>query len=109
MLKQRCTYDELKALLAEARYHLGRVLCEGEASFPEGERVFDLAVSELEEAIAGDPQNIGAYYYLGQAIRAQWERNRVKRARDVLRFYVSNGAPLGHEDELREFLESRKK
>ena len=51
--------QEIQALLAEAHYHLGRVLCEGELDF-------DRAVSELEEAVRLDPENIRAYYYLGR-------------------------------------------
>lgn len=109
MRKEPYTDEERIALLAEARYHLGRVLYEGEASFPANEPVFDLAVTELEEVVKADPTNTAAYYYLGQAIRAQWERNRIKRAREALRLYLMRGAPLGHEDELREFVEARKK
>ena len=54
--------QEMQALLAETHYHLGRVLCEGELDF-------DRAVSELEEAVRLDPENIRAHYHLGQAIR----------------------------------------
>jgi len=94
--------QELQSLLAEAKYHLGRVLCEGELDF-------DRAVSELEEAVRLDPENVAAYYYLGRAIREQIERNKYKRAEEVLRIYLMKGAPLGHEDEVREFLGSRKR
>lgn len=100
-LKEQYTDRELKALLAEATFHLGRVLFAGEFDF-------DRAVSELEEAVQLDPDNVLAYYYLGQAIRTQVERNTLKRAEDALRTYLSRGAPLGHEDEVREFLGSRK-
>jgi len=94
--------QEMQALLAETHYHLGRVLCEGELDF-------DRAVSELEEAVRLDPDNIRAHYHLGQAIRQQIERNKFKRAEEVLRIYLMKGAPLGHEDEVREFLGSRKR
>ena len=50
-----------------------------------------------------------AHYHLGQAIRQQIERNKFKRAEEVLRIYLMKGAPLGHEDEVREFLGSRKR
>lgn len=94
--------EELRGLLAEARYHLGRVLYEGELDF-------DRAVSELEEAVRLDPENICAHYYLGQAIREQIERNIYKRAEEALRVYLLKGAPMGHEEEVREFLGSRKR
>jgi tetratricopeptide (TPR) repeat protein len=100
LLKQQYTDQELNALLAEATFHLGRVLYLGEFDF-------DRAVSELEEAVELDPENVLAYYFLGQAIRTQVERNTLKRAEDVLRTYLLRGAPLGHEDEVREFLGSR--
>ena len=78
----------MQALLAETHYHLGRVLCEGELDF-------DRAVSELEEAVRLDPENIRAHYHLGQAIRQQIERNKFKRAEEVLRIYLMKGAPSG--------------
>lgn len=101
LLKEQYTDKELNALLAEATFHLGRVLFLGEFDF-------DRAVSELEKAVRLDPDNLPAHYYLGQAIRTQVERNTLKRAEDVLRTYLSQGAPLGHEDEVRAFLGSRK-
>lgn len=101
LLKQQYTDQELNALLAEATFHLGRILFLGEFDF-------DRAVSELEETVRLDPDNVLAYYYLGQAIRVQVERNTLKRAEDVLRTYLVRGAPLGHEDEVREFLGSHK-
>lgn len=94
--------EELRGLLAEARYHLGRVLYEGELDF-------DRAVSELEEAVRLDPENICAHYFLGQAIREQIERNTYKRAEEALRIYLMKGAPMGHEEEVRKFLGSRKR
>jgi tetratricopeptide (TPR) repeat protein len=100
-LKEQYTDQELDALLAEATFHLGRVLVAGEFDF-------DRVVSELKEAVDLDPDNVAAYYYLGQAIRTQLERNIRKRAEDAWRTYLSRGAPLGHEDEVREFLGSRR-
>jgi hypothetical protein len=105
--EQQYSDQELTALLGEATYHLGRVLYEGALDF-------DGAVSELEKAIRLrkeiklDSDNTAAYYYLGQAIRRQIEESKSKRAREVLREYLSRGTPLGHEDEVREFLGSRK-
>jgi tetratricopeptide (TPR) repeat protein len=100
MIDERYTDDERTALLAEARYHLGRVLYEGELDF-------NRAVSELEEAVALDPTNIAAHYHLGKAIRILVDRNMLQRAADVLKRYLLAGAPLGHEEEVRAFLGTR--
>lgn len=102
MLQENYTPEALIGIEAEAHYHLGRVLYEGELDF-------DGAVSELEQAVSMDPENVGALYHLGQAIRAQVERNKLRRAEEVLRRYLLKGAPLGHEDQVREFLGARKK
>jgi len=101
-LREQYTNEELNALLAEASFHLGRVL------LLKSEPNLDRAVSALQEAVQLDADNVRAYYYLGQAIRAQVERNILKRAEDAWRTYLSRGAPLGHEDEVREFLGSRR-
>lgn len=107
LLKEQYTDEELKALLAEATFHLGRVLYLIESNAGTDEADFSWPVSELEEAVDLDPDNVQAYYYLGQAIRAQVERNILKRAEDALRTYLVRGAPLGDEDNVREFLGSR--
>lgn len=102
MIEENYTPDELKDILKQAHYHLGRVLYQGGLDF-------DQAVSELEQAVRMDPDNIAALYHLGQAIREQVERSTLKRAEDVLRTYLLRGAPLGNEDQVREFLGSREK
>lgn len=103
-MKWREIYEdkEIQALQAEATYHLGRVLYEGELDF-------DRAVSQLEEAIRLDPGNIAAHYYLGRAIQEQIARNTSRRAEEALRYYLLNGAPLGHEDEVRGLIGSRQR
>jgi tetratricopeptide (TPR) repeat protein len=101
MLKEQYTDAELAELLGEAKFHLGRVLYEGGLDY-------DRAVSELQEAIDLDRDNAAAYYYYGQAIRAQVERNTLRRAENALRTYLERGAPLGHDNEIREFLGSRR-
>lgn len=107
MLKKQYTDEELHALLAEATFHLGRVLYLSESKKSAADSDFSRAVSELEEAARLDQDNVEIYFYLGQAIRAQVERNILKRAEDVLRTYLAQGAPLGHEDEVRRFIGSR--
>lgn len=101
LLERQYADGEIQALLAEAKYHLGRVLFEAELDF-------DRAVSELEDTVGLDPDNVRAYYYLGQAIRAQIERETLRRAQSVLRTYLARGAPLGHEEDVREFLGARR-
>jgi hypothetical protein len=100
MLGETHTPEELQAIQQEATYQLGKTLYE------EGNN-YDRAVSLLAESVRDDPANIPAFYYYGQAIRAQVEFNTLKRAEDALRTYIEKGAPLGHEDEVRHFLESR--
>ena len=101
MLGETYTPEELQDILKEATYHLGKVLYE------EG-KDYDRAVSLLADAVRMDPENVPALYYYGQAIRAQVEYNTLRRAEDALRAYIEKGAPLGHEDEVRQFLDSRK-
>ena len=101
MLGETYTPEELQAILKEATYHLGKVLYE------EG-KDYDRAVSLLADAVRMDPENVPALYYYGQAIRAQVEYNTLRRAEDALRAYIEKGAPLGHEDEVRQFLDVRK-
>ena len=101
MLGETYTPEELQDILKEATYHLGKVLYE------EG-KDYDRAVSLLADAVRMDPENVPALYYYGQAIRAQVEYNTLRRAEDALRAYIEKGAPLGHEDEVRQFLDARK-
>jgi hypothetical protein len=102
MLGQTHTHEELQEIIDEATYHLGKILYE------EG-KDYDRAVSLLGDAVRADAQNVHALYYYGQAIRAQVEYNTLKRAEDALRTYIQRGAPLGHEDEVRQFLGTRKR
>ncbi len=103
LLNQRYTGPELSGMLGEAKYHLGRALYEGKKDSD-----LNQAVTELEEAVEMDPGNTAALFYLGQAIRAQVERNTLARAEKVLREYLVRGAPQGQEDEVRSFLQTRR-
>src|SRR5687767_8986435 len=100
MLGETHTPEQLQEIAQEAAYHLGKML------FEEGED-YDHAVSLLGEVTRSDPSNIPALYYYGQAIRAQVEFNTLRRAEDALTAYLEHGAPLGHADEVREFLNAR--
>lgn len=100
MLGETHTPEELQEILEEAIYQMGKTL------YLEG-RDYDRAVSLLNQTVLSDPDNIHALYYYGQAIRAQVEFNTLKRAEDALRLYLTKGAPLGHEQEIHDFLETR--
>jgi uncharacterized caspase-like protein len=86
--------------LREAHYQLGRVLFESGKDFTR-------AVSELDKAVieGGDAR---AFYYLGQAIRQMVERETLTKAEEALKTYLAMGAPLGRENDVREFLGSRR-
>jgi hypothetical protein len=65
------------------------------------------AVSELNRVTEREPDNVLAYYFLGQALRALVERENLARAEQALRTYLDRGAPLGHEAEIIAFLAER--
>jgi tetratricopeptide (TPR) repeat protein len=106
LLKEQYTDKELNSLTGEAAFHLGWVLYE-QARTSVGKR-FDPAVDALQQAIDLDPDNTPAYYFLGEAILGMIERNIRRRAEEALHTYLARGAPLGHEDEVREKLGVRK-
>ena len=90
-----------KDWLREARFQLGRVLYEEKQQLGR-------AVSELEQVVKDNPQHAAALFYYGQAIRAMVERDTLTEASNALRLYLQLGAPLGEENDVREFLGSRK-
>ena len=100
MIQQNYTSEELQALVTEASFQLGKVLYE------EG-RDYARAVSLLADIVEEEPENVAAHYYLGQAIRGQIEQDMYRRAEQTLRTYLERGAPIGHEEEIREFLRIR--
>ena len=106
ILKEQYNDEELKGLRGEAAFHLGWVLYEQART--SGGRRFDAAVESLQEALDLDPDNVPAYYFLGQAILGMIERDIRKRAEEALHTYLARGAPLGHEEEVREVLGVRK-
>ncbi|MCU0963724.1 MAG: caspase family protein [Burkholderiaceae bacterium] len=85
----------------ELGYQLGRVL------FESGEN-YTRAVAQLGEAIKRDPDNARAFFYHGQAIRRMVGVETLARAEQSFAVYLSHGAPLGHEDEVRDFLRERR-
>lgn len=101
MLERESQRDpRAKVHSTEAHYYLGRILFACKLDLTR-------AISELRKATEGDPDNIRAYYYLGQAIRLLVERETLAKAEEALRKYLTHGAPLGHKEEVEEFLNSR--
>ena len=105
-LRKEYTEEALRDLHADALFHLGKVLYEQAVTSEDG--WFDPAVDRLQRSVNRNPKNTAAYYYLGQAIRGMIERNFQTRADNALRTYLAGGAPLGHEDEVRELLGIRR-
>lgn len=113
----RTSIDALEAALdlrqgkdyPEAHYHLGRVLLE------EGDKEkLNKAIDELSQAAkavdahpALVPVLASVYYYLGQAIRSQVERQAYVDAEKAFRSYLDKGAPIGRREEVQQFLDSR--
>jgi tetratricopeptide (TPR) repeat protein len=86
----------------EASYYLGKFL------FERGKE-FARAVGILREVIKYEPNNNAAYYYLGQSIRSLIETETLVEAERSLRTYLENGAQIGHEKNVQEFLNSIEK
>jgi tetratricopeptide (TPR) repeat protein len=89
----------------EAHYWLGRVLYETKSDPARAAR----AVSELRVATQQDPTNATAHYFLGQALRAFVEQNILIEAEQAFQTYLNTGTPIAPEDDIQEFLKSRKK
>ncbi len=107
MMQKEFQPAELQALQAETKYHLGRVRYLGVTWGVIPPTDLDRAVTELEDAVFEAPELIEAYFHLGQAIRAQVERNRLVRAEEVLQIYLDKGAPLGEVATVQAFLDAR--
>ena len=86
----------------EAHYWLGRVLYESK-------RDPARAVSELRLATQQSPDNSAAHYYLGKALRTLVEQEILTEAERAFQAYLNAGAPLGQQEEVQEFLKSRKR
>jgi uncharacterized caspase-like protein len=109
-LKQARDHEEaLTGLQAEARYYLGRTLLESGK-----EDRIDGAIGELRDAVQwidaqadAVKQNsrlAGAYYYLGRALRDSARRNLNELSLRAFQKYLDAGAPLGHRDEVRRWI-----
>ena len=87
-----------RGLLAEVLYHLGRVLYVSRLDL-------DRAISLLQDATRRDPTLVGAYYYLGRALRDSARRKLRDLSVTAFRKYLEGGAPLGRRDEVRHLIE----
>ncbi|HSF49409.1 MAG TPA: tetratricopeptide repeat protein [Nitrososphaeraceae archaeon] len=83
----------------EASYYLGKFLFERGKEFAK-------AVAILREVIKHEPNNNPAHYYLGQSIRSLIEKETLLEAERSLRTYLENGAEIGHEVSVWEFINS---
>jgi tetratricopeptide (TPR) repeat protein len=81
----------------QARYHLGRLLYEQKTELGK-------AVEELRKARDQDPTDARVQYYLGQSIRSLVERENLREAQLALQAYLDKGAPLGHKEEVQQFV-----
>jgi tetratricopeptide (TPR) repeat protein len=84
-----------------ANYYLGRTLVEQQKDLGR-------AVELLRLASRHEPDNIAAYYYLGQALRMLVEQEILGEAEQALQTYLDLGAPLDHRAEVYGFLEQRR-
>ena len=86
---------------SEASYYLRRALYESGKEFAR-------AVCLLRQVIINEPDNILAHYYLEQSIISLIEKETLVEADKAIRRYLENGAPMGHEEELWNFLKTIK-
>lgn len=66
------------------------------------------AVSELRLATQQPPEHSPAHFYLGKALRALVEQEILTEAEKAFQNYLEAGAPLGQQEEIQTFLQSRK-
>jgi tetratricopeptide (TPR) repeat protein len=96
---ERASLNENVAIRTHAQLALGRVLYESKTDIGR-------AVDALRRAARGDPNNAVCWFYLGQAMRRLATQNLTTEASVALRRYIDAGAPLGHVEEIEEFLSS---
>ena len=101
-------------LCHEAHYHLGRVMTiTASAPTPPALSIgygeerpgnLDTAISELRDAIRGNPDNAAAYYYLGQAIFTRVQQEQLVEVEQSWQKYLDMGATVGRKNEVRQQL-----
>lgn len=93
---------------ALAPYALARVLMETNPAAAEPtdqqEGRWSVIVSHLRDTVQLDPDNIPAHYYLGNAIRKLVEEESYVDAVEVYTKYLAEAAPLGHVEEVQDFI-----
>lgn len=117
--------EELKKAEAlqdpDAHYPLARILLEQKSAEgyneeenaagnePDSGPSWTAVANYLRNAIDYDPANTPAYYYLGKAILGLVKDESFKTAAEIYNQYLAAGAPIGHREEVQEFINSQNK
>ncbi len=88
----------------EAFYPLGKIYYMQSHDAREENTEWNAAVNELREATQADPQNAGAWLYLGKALEGLIEEESLQQVSIAYEHYLNAGAPLGQSDEIKQFL-----
>jgi uncharacterized caspase-like protein len=96
--KDSLSLDDIR-VRAEAHYYLGHVLM--------SDKLYTNAVSQFERALADSPGNAKAHYYRGFALQKLIEIDLYQQIEKSWSAYLKLGAPLRHEQEVKQFIEKR--
>ncbi|MEL7339669.1 MAG: tetratricopeptide repeat protein, partial [Bacteroidota bacterium] len=91
----------------EAFYPLGKLFLTQSQDARDQNTRWNAAVNQLREATQVDPQNAGAWLYLGQALMGLVEEESLNQVSIAYEQYLNMGAPLGKTDEINQFLISQ--
>lgn len=92
---------------SEAFYPLGKIYYMQSQDARDENTKWNAAVNELREATQVDPQNAGAWLYLGKALQGLVEEESLQQVSIAYEQYLNAGAPLGQTDEINHFLISQ--
>jgi hypothetical protein len=65
------------------------------------------AVSELNETVKLNHENVLVYYYLEKAIISMIEHKTLTKAKDAFKISLAKGVPLGHKEDVRNIRHSQ--
>ncbi|MEM6348557.1 MAG: tetratricopeptide repeat protein [Bacteroidota bacterium] len=91
----------------EAFYPLGKIYYMQSHDARDENTEWNAAVNELREATQVDPQNAGAWLYLGKALEGLIEEESLQQVSIAYEHYLKVGAPLGQADTIKQFLISQ--
>ncbi|MEL7530033.1 MAG: tetratricopeptide repeat protein [Bacteroidota bacterium] len=91
----------------EAFYPLGKIYYMQSHDARDENTEWNAAVNELREATQVDPQNAGAWLYLGKALEGLVEEESLQQVSIAFEHYLKAGAPLGQAEEIKQFLISQ--